>query len=60
MVEMGRTNSQGNYYYSDECLLFPSKDQRDWSKFKRFWDEPKPEESDSKLLQQYKELYTIA
>ena len=21
-------------YYSDECLLFPSKDQRDWSKFK--------------------------
>lgn len=21
-----------------ECLLFPSKDQRDWSKFERFWD----------------------
>ena len=21
-------------YYSSECLLFPSKDQRDWSKFK--------------------------
>lgn len=21
-----------------ECTLFPSKDQRDWSKFKRFWD----------------------
>ena len=60
MVEMGRTNSQGNYYYSDECLLFPSKDQRDWSKFKRFRDKPKPEKSDSKTLQQYKELYTIA
>ena len=60
MVEMGRTNSQGNYYYSDECLLFPSKNQRDWSKFERFWDEPKPEKSDSKTLQQYKELYTIA
>ena len=43
-----------------ECTFFPSKDQRDWSKFKRFWDEPKPEKSDSKTLQQYKELYTIA
>ena len=21
-----------------ECVLFPSKDQRDWSKFERFWD----------------------
>ena len=29
-------------FYSDgvdgECMLFPSKDQRDWSKFVRFWD----------------------
>ena len=24
-----------------ECLLFPSKEQRDWSKFERFWDKPK-------------------
>ena len=23
-----------------ECLLFPSKEQRDWSKFERFWDKP--------------------
>ena len=38
MVEMGCSDSRGNYYYSDECLLFPSKDQRDWSKFERFWD----------------------
>lgn len=22
-----------------ECTLFPSKDQRDWSKFERFWEE---------------------
>lgn len=22
-----------------ECTLFPSKEQRDWSKFERFWDE---------------------
>ena len=38
MIEWKCTNSWGNYYYSDECLLFPSKDQRDWSKFRRFWD----------------------
>ena len=25
-------------YEGGECTLFPSKDQRDWSKFKRFWD----------------------
>ena len=24
--------------YDGECVLFPSKDQRDWSKFERFWD----------------------
>ena len=23
-----------NYHYNGECVLFPSKDQRDWSKFK--------------------------
>ena len=29
------------FHYKDcngECVLFPSKDQRDWSKFERFWD----------------------
>ena len=40
---------EGYFYYtyrnrSIECLLFPSKDQRDWSKFVRFWDKPKTEE----------------
>lgn len=30
------------YHYVDgECTLFPSRDQRDWSKFERFWDKPK-------------------
>ena len=53
MVEMGRTNSQGNYYYSDECLLFPSKYQRDWSKFERFWDKPKVKKFDIKTLQPF-------
>ena len=32
--------SDGRYFsqYDGECTLFPSKDQRDWSKFERFWD----------------------
>ena len=49
MISMKCVDSEGNYYYSDECLLFPSKDQRDWSKFRRFWDET--EKFDPKFLQ---------
>lgn len=30
--------------YGGDCTLYPSKDQRDWSKFERFWDKPKAEE----------------
>lgn len=26
--------------YHGECTVFPAKDQRDWSKFERFWDKP--------------------
>ena len=37
--------------YEGECLLFPSKDQRDWSKFERFWDKPKKKRFDPKTLQ---------
>ena len=37
--------------YEGECLLFPSKDQRDWSKFVRFWDKPKKERFDPNTLQ---------
>ena len=36
--------------YNGECLLVPSKDQRDWSKFVRFWDKPKKERFDPKTL----------
>lgn len=34
---------EGKYilYYDGECTLFPDKDQRDWSKFERFWDKQK-------------------
>ena len=24
--------------YDGKCTLFPDRDQRDWSKFERFWD----------------------
>ena len=39
--------------YDGECVLFPSKDQRDWSKFERFWDKPKKEKFDPKTLQPF-------
>ena len=32
--------------YEGECTLFPSKEQRDWSKFVRFWDKPKKENTE--------------
>ena len=42
VTEKGTINAD----YKGECLLFPSKDQRDWSKFERFWDKPKAEKLD--------------
>lgn len=47
--------SDGRYFsqYDGECTLFPSKDQRDWSKFERFWDKPKVERFDPKTLQPF-------
>ena len=42
-----------NSFYDGECVLFPSKDQRDWSKFVRFWDKPKAEKFDPKTLQPF-------
>lgn len=45
---------QGKFYAAvGECTLFPSKDQRDWSKFERFWDNPKTGKFDPKTLQPY-------
>ena len=40
-----------NIYYKGECVLFPSKGQRDWSKFERFWGKPKVEKFDINTLQ---------
>ena len=46
-------NGNYNFSYDGECTLFPSKDQRDWSKFERFWDKPKVERFDPKTLQPF-------
>ena len=54
---MGLT-ADGRYFnqYDGECTLFPSKGQRDWSKFERFWDKPKVEKFDPKTLQPFDKL----
>ena len=46
---------EGKYilYYDGECTLFPDKDQRDWSKFERFWDKPKIKKFDPNTLQPF-------
>lgn len=36
-----------------ECIVFPSEDQRDWSKFERFWDKPKKERFDVSTLKPF-------
>ena len=53
MSELRYSDDWGSHLHSDECLLFPSKDQRDWSKFVRFWDKPKVEKFDPKTLQPF-------
>ena len=40
-IAYSTTDGRYRYDYNGECTLFPSKDQRDWSKFKRFWDKQK-------------------
>ena len=46
-------SGQAVFAYNGECTLFPSKDQRDWSKFERFWDKPKTEKFDPTTLQPF-------
>lgn len=47
-------------HFDGECTLFPSKDQRDWSKFVRFWENPKEESKverfNPKTLQPFDEV----
>ena len=42
-----------NIQHEGECILFPSRTQRDWSKFERFWDKPKKERFDPNTLQPF-------
>ena len=47
-------------HFDGECVLFPSKDQRDWSKFERFWDKPKKERFDPNTLQPFDKVLVRA
>ena len=51
-IAYSTTDGRYRYDYNGECTLFPSKDQRDWSKFERFWDKQK-EKFDPKTLQPF-------
>ena len=44
--------------YDGECTLFPAKEQRDWSKFERFWQ--KVEKFDVDTLQPFDKVLTRA
>ena len=56
-VHIGHTEysfySDGKFICDGECVIFPSKEQRDWSKFKRFWNKPKVEKFDINTLQPF-------
>ena len=54
----GAVTSAGtiNKNYNGECVFFPSEEQRDWSKFIRFWDKPKVERFDPKTLQPFDKI----
>lgn len=44
-------------HFDGECIVFPSKEQRDWSKFVRFWDEEsKANRFDPKTLQPFDKI----
>ena len=52
-------SANGKYYveYDGECTLFPSKDQRDWSKFTAPWY--KKEKFDPKTLQPFDKVLIL-
>lgn len=45
-------------FYDGECIIFPSRVQRDWSKFVRFWvkQEPEMERFDINTLQPFDKI----
>ena len=57
--KLKRFTKQGRYYaIAGECVIFPSRTQRDWSKFERFWDKPKVEKFDVNTLQPFDKVLT--
>ena len=57
MVEVNYADDgKSSYAFDGECTLFPSKEQRDWSKFVRFWDKPKIDKFDPKTLQPFDKI----
>lgn len=42
--------------YDGGCTLFPSRTQRDWSKFERFWDKQKVERFDVNTLHPFDKI----
>ena len=52
--------SGGKLYDYDigECILFPSRTQRSWAKFERFWDKPKVEKFDVNTLHPFDKVLT--
>lgn len=44
------------YNYDGECTLLPSKDQRDWGKFVRFWDKSKKDRFNINILQPFDKI----
>lgn len=59
-VFLTKEGKYGLHYENSECILFPSKDQRDWSKFERFWDKPKKEMFDLNTLQPFDKVLVRA
>ena len=59
-IRTNRANftSDGRYLsdFNGECMLFPAKDQREWSKFERFWDKPKVEKFNPKTFQPFDKI----
>ena len=56
-VDRGYFTKGGRYFadqtIDDQCILVPSKYQRDWSKFERFWDKSKKEKFDISTFQPF-------
>ena len=49
LSKTGKYNSR----FNGECTLFPSKEQRDWSKFTAHWHKPEKKKFDPKTLKPF-------